>query len=541
MKRWVGLSLFLIPLLASAASFWDGNAALQRGDATFEAGLFAASNSFQENTEILIDNLDSGKSAKATVVKRIDNQADILVLVSPIAAAALGISQGTLARVRVTLAVEQGGSASSLAESAYSLDPDVNPGAAYGEVEPAASVQQAAAADTQTDTAQQAAPEVEPQASLESLPVAQSSAAEETGPLSLSTPEAPQPEQKAPEQAQTTPTATETPTAPVDQAALDAAAATAAAEAASTAAAEQAAALKAAEDAAIVAAAQARAPQKQVFLPPREDEKFAYQKPAEPPQTAQTTAQGQQPDTVEEPAITSVIGEPLAAPEPMEAPSTGLAEAQAPMESLPEEIVGTDSAAPALEGATAEVAMAVPEPLPEELTPAPQEPVQTDVSIPPVTPASPPAAKMALLFPEAPAPLQASAATAQTTQTAQAAATTTTTQTTQVKTQTTTTTAQTVVPPKAGNGTQVQTTAALSRTGKPDTFYLQLGAFTTEKIAKDLATSLAPTYPALVVAPPAAGARVFRVLLGPLNKAESGTLLTWFRYRGFPDAFVKQE
>ena len=31
------------------------------------------------------------------------------------------------------------------------------------------------------------------------------------------------------------------------------------------------------------------------------------------------------------------------------------------------------------------------------------------------------------------------------------------------------------------------------------------------------------------------------MVIGPLNGAESGTLLTWFRYRGFPDAFLKQE
>jgi hypothetical protein len=324
----------------------------------------------------------------------------------------------------------------------------------------------------------------------------------------------------------------------VDQAAIDAAAAAAAkaasdaaSEAAAAAAAEQAATAKKTEDAAIIAAAQARTPQKQVFLPPREDQKFAYQKPAEPPQAAQTattaqttTAQTQQPDAVvAPPSITSVIGEPLAAPEPTEAPSTGLAEAQAPMESLAEEIVGTDWATPAPESAAAEVAMAIPEPLPEDRTPVAQEPVQTDVSIP-------------TAIPEAPMPQAAIVAATQTTQTATAATTTAA----QTQTQTAAT-ISTQTPPKAGNGTQVQTASVIPRTGKADAFYLQLGAYSTEKIAKDLATSLAPTYPSLVVAPPTAGARVYRVLLGPLNKAESGTLLTWFRYRGFPDAFVKQE
>ncbi len=103
MKRWISLCLLLVPLIASAASFWDGNAALQRGDATFEGGMFAASNSFPQDTQISIVNLDTGKSATATITKQIDGQPDILVLLSPMTASALGISQGTLARVRVTI------------------------------------------------------------------------------------------------------------------------------------------------------------------------------------------------------------------------------------------------------------------------------------------------------------------------------------------------------------------------------------------------------------------------------------------------------
>jgi hypothetical protein len=31
------------------------------------------------------------------------------------------------------------------------------------------------------------------------------------------------------------------------------------------------------------------------------------------------------------------------------------------------------------------------------------------------------------------------------------------------------------------------------------------------------------------------------VLVGPLNKAESGTLLPLFRFRGFRDAFLRRE
>jgi rare lipoprotein A (peptidoglycan hydrolase) len=103
MKRWIGLSLLLVPFLASAAGFWDGNAALQRGDAGFESGLYAVSNSFPPGTQITIQNQDTGKTVTATITGRIEGQSDILVLLSPKTAEALGLTQGTLGRVRVTV------------------------------------------------------------------------------------------------------------------------------------------------------------------------------------------------------------------------------------------------------------------------------------------------------------------------------------------------------------------------------------------------------------------------------------------------------
>ena len=94
---------------------------------------------------------------------------------------------------------------------------------------------------------------------------------------------------------------------------------------------------------------------------------------------------------------------------------------------------------------------------------------------------------------------------------------------------TTTTTTTTTKPPVAA----VQTASSLPKTGAT-TYFLQLAAYGTEKIARDLAAKLAPTYPALVLTPPTQGTTVFKVVIGPLNRAESGTLLTWFRYRGIP-------
>jgi rare lipoprotein A (peptidoglycan hydrolase) len=429
MKRWIGLSLLLVPFLVSAAGFWDGNAALQRGDAAFESGLYAASNSFPKDTRILIENLDTGKTSTATITERIEGRSDILVLLSPKTAEALGIEQGTLASVRVTVTSSPNPAPAQPSEQAYSLDPDLNPAAGYP-------------SDRTADTGRP---------SLESLPATQAPAALAEAPLPASTPESPPAAEQTPADQQT--------------------------------------------DEAIAAAAAARTPQKQLFLPPREDQKFVYHKPAETP--AAQTAQAAPAET--QPTITAVIGEPSAKPAPARMGDVPLAEAAAPEESRPQEIVSAGPASPPIGNTADSAALLVPEPQAEEQPAAAPEPVQTEVSSPAVTPSTAPEApKLALASPEAPSPAQAAVA-------------------------------------------PVAKAAAIPRIAKADTYYLQLGAYASEKIAQDLAASLPATYPALVVAPAGAGTGMFRVLIGPLNRAESGTVLTRFKYRGFPDAFLKRE
>ncbi len=466
MKRWIGLSLLLVPLLVSAAGFWDGNAALQRGDAAFESGLYAASNSFPKDTRILIENLDTGKTATATITDRIEGRSDILVLLSPKTAEALGIPQGTLASVRVTVTSSPSAVTAQPSERAYSPDPDLNPAAAYPADERARS------ADTST-------------ASMESLPAPQAPAAPAQAPTTLA--EAP------------LPVGTESPPAekPPDQQVADQKATdqkTADQKAADQKAAEQKAADQQADEA-IIAAAAARTPQKQLFLPPREDEKFVYHKPVET--TATQTVQATAAET--QPRITSVIGEPAAAPAPAGTGDMPLAEATAPEESRAQEIVSAGPATPPMGTGGESAALAAPELLTEGQPAVAQEPVQTEVSSPVVTPSTAQEApKLALVAPEAPSAVQAAVA-------------------------------------------PVVKAATIPRIAKTETYYLQLGAYASEKVAQDLAASLPSTYPTLVVAPAGAGTGMFRVLIGPLNRAESGTVLTRFRYRGFPDAFLKQE
>jgi cell division septation protein DedD len=72
-------------------------------------------------------------------------------------------------------------------------------------------------------------------------------------------------------------------------------------------------------------------------------------------------------------------------------------------------------------------------------------------------------------------------------------------------------------------------------------FYLQLAAYSTRELAEKLARQVGTYARYTVEILPAAsgGAPLFKVLIGPLNRDESGTLLYQFRARGFRDAFVQ--
>jgi hypothetical protein len=58
-------------------------------------------------------------------------------------------------------------------------------------------------------------------------------------------------------------------------------------------------------------------------------------------------------------------------------------------------------------------------------------------------------------------------------------------------------------------------------------------------LAEKLASQLGGTYEVIVLAADSGGRLFYKVLVGPLNRDESGTLLYQFRARGFKDAFVR--
>jgi len=424
MKRWVVLSLLMIPVVAFADSYWEGDAALQRGDAAFESGLYAASNSFAPDTQLNVQNLDNGKSTAATVTERADGQSDILILLSPKAADAIGIAAGSVARVRVTLAqvpsqVPSTGSAEP--EGAFNPDSDVNPAAAY------------AATPGAPQTAQQPASQGQQQ---------------------------PAQEPQQPAAGEQPPSATE----------------------------------QSAEDAQILAEEASRSPQKQLFLPPREDPTFVY-KPAPQAETTETaqTPPAQQPSAAQG-EVPTVTGQ-SAAPVPAQ-PAVPLTEAQP--EPTPQE-AGSSTPQPEQPGANEHLAL--PQTGPAHAETAGASPVQLSGG-----------ETLALQAPETP-PEQPSNAPAATN------------------------------PPERQPG-QAQVVSSLPRlSGKKDsaTFYVQLGAYATQDVAQGLAARFVQTYPVVVLAPASGGKQIYKVLIGPLNKAESGTLLPMFKFRGFRDAFVRRE
>ncbi|MBN2352136.1 MAG: hypothetical protein JXD23_06150 [Spirochaetales bacterium] len=69
-------------------------------------------------------------------------------------------------------------------------------------------------------------------------------------------------------------------------------------------------------------------------------------------------------------------------------------------------------------------------------------------------------------------------------------------------------------------------------------YYLQLGVFTTREAAEKILRAY-PTYPMAIVSGKADNANVFKVVVGPLKRDETGTVLYLFKARGYRDAFLR--
>jgi hypothetical protein len=250
-----------------------------------------------------------------------------------------------------------------------------------------------------------------------------------------------------------------------------------------------------------------RMPQKQLFRPPRASEAVAAAPPAEaPPEEALAPAE----PPPEEPSPEPSLAQPEAT-SPQEAP---LAEAQAEEEAPPEaERPALSLGAPSsqaeegqVEGfhepgaeaeapSVAETPPAVEEAVPVEPAPVPAAPAPEAEAVTEPVPAEPVAPAQVAAVPAAP------------------------------------------IVPEPGREPAIAAAGGLMHRS----FYLQLGAYSTRGLADKLARELssAARY-TVAVLPVSSGNRLlYKVLIGPLNRDESGTLLFQFRARGFKDAFVQ--
>ena len=239
-----------------------------------------------------------------------------------------------------------------------------------------------------------------------------------------------------------------------------------------------------------------RIPQKQLYMPPRQQELYALETaPAAEPEVAEAEEPAEQAAEAGEPPQEQAVEEPPPEvaeeqPEPLEEAGTGAealpgAQEQPPRVSMPEPEVEEQPLEVALPGPEAEEAE---EPSPEGTRlPAPAE--ESPLTMTPEEPPTEVAAEQA---------------------------------------------------PAAAALPEAQEQLPVSGQPLPSkTYFVQLGAYSTRGLAERLAGDLTPSY-SVTILPASSGGRYFyKVLVGPLNVDESGTLLYQFRSRGFKDAFIQ--
>ncbi len=117
------------------SSVWEGNASMSRFGEFPNKGYYAASNSFERNTIIEVENLENGKKTTVIVADRLES-GGLFLLLSREAAEDLGIQQDELARVRVSIARSEGTDIVVTADDRpFNADPDINPSAELEEYE----------------------------------------------------------------------------------------------------------------------------------------------------------------------------------------------------------------------------------------------------------------------------------------------------------------------------------------------------------------------------------------------------------------------
>lgn len=127
--EWVMGLLFFIGVMGFAQRTWEGTATVARYGEFPPSGMYGASNSFERNSIVDVENLSNGKRVRIIITGRVSDPTQFLI-VSEQTAAELGIGKTEVARVRVSPVVTPGVDPSLLKpELPLSPDPDINPSA----------------------------------------------------------------------------------------------------------------------------------------------------------------------------------------------------------------------------------------------------------------------------------------------------------------------------------------------------------------------------------------------------------------------------
>ena len=71
-------------------------------------------------------------------------------------------------------------------------------------------------------------------------------------------------------------------------------------------------------------------------------------------------------------------------------------------------------------------------------------------------------------------------------------------------------------------------------------YYLQVAAYNKLELARARGEGLASRYPVTIYSDRGAAAAPYKLMIGPLNEDESGTLLFTFNSLGYSDAFIRR-
>jgi rare lipoprotein A (peptidoglycan hydrolase) len=458
MKVRIAFSLFCLAaaMLLPAEEIWEGNAAVIRRGVFESPGLYAASDSFPKDSLILVENIQNGKQVEVSILQRINGSGNVFLLLSDQAAAQIGLTADEVLPVRASIILSPASGVIGLPDDLpKNPDPDIDPTAGVPEL----------AAPPEPSPAAGAAVAQEP---VEEAPAAEAAVAlvEEAEPAA----EEPAAQAEAEEAAvpEVPPTALEAAPSPVAEEQLSP---------------EQQRLTKVAS----------RLPQKQTYMPPREDERFVVVPEQEPgPEVAAALV-----EEVEPPAEEPAAEEPPAEAEAEEAELSLAAAADTQVEETELDMPGLDQieareargleAQPAAPPEIVSAPAPVPA-LPEEPA-AEEEPDVVEEALPEES------FQLAELFEP---------------------------------------------PPEAPVEERAPGDLPLVETLPPEAYFLQLAAYSGRQRVEKLVSDLQPTYTVAVLPVMRQNRQLYKVLIGPLNQEESGTLLYRFRSLGYKDAFITQ-